>query len=115
MLYQDGIWVEDPLQSIPWLPERRASADYFHHYGRMGNVLFLTDTAGNKTAEYVMDSFGNIAYTQGPSVNSYLWRTLPYDSSIESYQQAGRIYSSKITSVLNAEDKSKKRIQLMKQ
>ena len=86
---------------------RRNGADYFYHYDGMGNVIFLTDSAGNKVAEYVMDSFGNIAYTQGPSVNSYLWRTLPYDSSIESYQQAGRIYNSKITSVLNAEDNEK--------
>jgi len=88
---------------------RRGAADYFYHYDGMGNVIFLTDSAGNKAAEYVMDSFGNIAYTQGASVNSYLWRTLPYDSSIESYQQAGRIYCSKITSLLNAEDKSKKK------
>ena len=80
---------------------RRSSADYFYHYDGMGNVLFLTDTAGNKVAEYVMDSFGNIAYTQGASVNSYLWRTLPYDSSIESYQQAGRIYNSKNNKLLN--------------
>ncbi len=81
---------------------RRSTTDYFYHYDGMGNVIFLTDSAGNKAAEYVMDSFVNIAYTQGASVNSYLWRTLPYDSSIESYQQAGRIYNSKITSVLNA-------------
>jgi hypothetical protein len=81
---------------------RRSTTDYFYHYDRMGNVLFLTDTAGNKVAEYLLDSYGNIAYSQGASVNSYLWRTLPYDSSLESYQQAGSIYSSKNNKLLNA-------------
>jgi YD repeat-containing protein len=81
---------------------RRSTTDYFYHYDGMGNVLFLTDTAGNKAAEYLLDSYGNIAYSQGASVNSYLWRTLPYDSSIESYQQTGSIYSSKNNKLLNA-------------
>jgi YD repeat-containing protein len=52
---------------------RRSTTDYFYHYDGMGNVLFLTDTAGNKAAEYLLDSYGNIAYSQGASVNSYLW------------------------------------------
>ena len=75
---------------------RRSTTDYFYHYDGMGNVLFLTDTAGNKAAEYVMDSFGNIAYTQGPSVNSYLWRTKEYSSFIEAYFLENSLYQSKV-------------------
>jgi len=70
---------------------RRSTTDYFYHYDGMGNVIFMTDTAGNKAAEYVMDSFGNIAYTQGPSVNSYLWRTKEYDNTISKYIEKGNI------------------------
>jgi hypothetical protein len=57
----------------------------------MGNVLFLTDTAGNKAAEYLLDSYGNIAYSQGASVNSYLWRTKEYDNPIGKYIEKGNI------------------------
>jgi hypothetical protein len=50
---------------------RRSNTDYFYLYDRMGNVLFLTDTAGSKVAEYIIEGFRDALYSSGSVTDNY--------------------------------------------
>jgi RHS repeat-associated protein len=80
---------------------RRSTTDYFYHYDRMGNVLFLTDTAGNKAAEYVMEGFGNTIYSSGSVTDNHRLSTKEYDSNSGLYYFMARWYYPKTGNFLS--------------
>lgn len=85
---------------------RRDGVDYFYHYDGMGNVLFLTDTAGNKAAEYVMEGFGNTIYSSGSVTDTHHILCQEYDSNMGLYNYLGEWYNPASGSVLSANESS---------
>ncbi len=85
---------------------RRSTTDYFYHYDGMGNVIFLTDSAGNKAAEYVMEGFGKIIYSSGSVTDAHHLLSQEYDSNIELYNYQGEWYNPLSGSLLSSNQSS---------
>lgn len=63
------------------------TTDYFYHYDAIGNVMFITDTSGNKVVDYVQEGFGNVLAVIG-SLTTDNWHL----TTKESDPQTGLYY-----------------------
>jgi len=69
------------------------TTDYYYHYDAIGNVMFITDSNGNKVVDYVQEGFGNILATIGSlTSNNYHLTTKEIDPNTGLYYFVTRWY-----------------------
>lgn len=80
------------------LAMKKGTEKYFYHFNSHGDVIALTDKAGNVVAKYEYDAWGNVLLTEEDIIvqdNPYKYAGYNYDKEVNLYFLGGRYYSSK--------------------
>ena len=74
------------------------AATYYYHYNAHGDVVQVTDSAGNVVADYTYDAWGNIISSTGTmaSSNPYPHAGYRYDNETGLYYLMARFYNPNI-------------------
>src|SRR5260370_7062512 len=71
---------------------RRSSVVVYYGYDLCGSVMQLCDSTGAITDTYTYDAFGNTVAQTGATVNSFLYRSEQFDSTLGMYYLRARLY-----------------------